>query len=296
MSRIVLFFALLPSLFILSCATAGGGPDGAPAAGPGKMLESNPAAKPEWLSITGYARKGFDWYFVGESSKSRTEEDARAKALLNGLAQISNQFGVKVSSELISQEKESNGNYSYDIGVKNKLTGAPIRIKDYKLDGTYIEKWDRGAVEFDAKVLVKVPDEEIARIRKEIDALCGWAVLTPRAELTGDAMRLVKEFAQVKKFNLKPDADPVGDAYTIETLSQKAADSAFFLVVKVKAADPKNVDGEWYSDVAVEVEYISLTENKVIRSYSGSARGAAYADKDAVKSAFLKAFDEIMTQ
>ncbi len=294
MTRIVLFLTALSALFILSCATGGGGDE--PVAGPGKMLESTPAAKPEWLSITGYAQKGGNWYFVGESSKSRTEEDARAKALLNGLSQISSQFGVKVSSELISQEKESNGNYSYDIGVKNKLTGAPIRIKDYKLDATYIEKWDRGVVEFDAKVLVKVPDEEIARIKKEIDALCGWAVLTPREELMNDAMRLVKEFAQLKKFNLKPDADPVAENYTIETLAQKAADSAFFLVLKVKPAEPKNVDGEWYADVAVEAEYISLTENKVIKPYSGSARGAAYTDKDAVKNAFLKAFDEIMTQ
>jgi hypothetical protein len=112
----------------------------------------------------------------------------------------------------------------------------------------------------------------------------------------GDAMRLVKEFAQVKKFNLKPDADPVAESYTIETLAQKADDSAFFLVLKVKPGEPKSVEGEWYADVAVEAEYISLTENKVIRPYSGSARGAAYSDKDAVKNAFLKAFDEIMAQ
>ncbi len=293
MTRCAILLTALTALFLLSCATSGGAPS---AAGAGKLLETNPPSKPEWLSITGYARKGGDWYFVGESSKSRSEEDARAKALLNGLAQISNQFGVKVSSELISQEREANGVYSYDIGVKNKLTGAPIRIKDYKLESAYSEKWDRGEIEFDAKVLIRVPDEEIARIRKEIEALCAWTVITPRDDLTGDAMRLAKEFAQVKKINLKPDADTVSGAYTAETLAQKAPDAAFFLVIRIKPEEPKNVEGEWYATVAVEAEYLSLTENKVIRAYSGSARGAAYSDKDALKNAFLKAFDEIMTQ
>ncbi len=292
MTRTAILFPALAALFLLSCATSGG----APSAGAGKLLETNPPSKPEWLSITGYARKGGEWYFVGESSRSRTEEDARNKAILNGLSQISHQFGVKVSSELISQEREANGVYSYDIGVKNKLTGAPIRIRDYKLESAYIEKWDRGDIEFDAKVLIRVPDEEIARIRKEIDALCAWAVIASSGDLAGDAMRLAKEFAQVKKINLKPDADPVNGHYTAETLAQKAPDAAFFLVIKIKSETPKNVDGEWYATVAVEVEYLSLTENKVVRAYSGSARGAAYSDKEAVRNAFLKAFDEIMTQ
>ncbi len=290
--RYLFALLLLSAAFLVSCATGGG----AASPGTGKLLETNPPSKPEWLSITGYARKGGDWYFVGESSKSRTEEDARAKALLNGLSQISNQFGVKVSSELISQEREANGVYSYDIGVKNKLTGAPIRIKDYKLESAYVEKWDRGEIEFDAKVLIRVPDEEISRIRKEIEALCAWAVISPRDDLVGDAMRLAKEFAQVKKINLKPDADTVSGTYTAETLAQKAPDAAFFLVIKIKPEAPKNVEGEWYATVAVEAEHLSLTENKVIRAYSGSARGAAYSENDAVKNAFLKAFDEIMTQ
>ncbi len=292
MIRSAVIVSLLATTLLLSCATTGG----APASGAGRLIETNPPAKPEWLSITGYVRKGGDWYFVGESSKSRTEEDARTKALLNGLAQISNQFGVKVSSELISQEREANGVYSYDIGVKNKLTGAPIRIKDYKLESAYVEKWDRGGIEFDAKVLIRVPESEIARIRKEIDALCAWAVLSPAEDLTGEAIRLVKEFAQVQKMNLKPDADPAGGSYTAGTLAEKAPDAAFFLVVKVKPEEPKNVDGEWYATVAVEAEYLSLTENKVLRTYSGSARGAAYSARDALRNALLKAFDEIMTQ
>jgi len=284
---------LFTGVFVTSCATTG---SGAGSAGSGSLLETNPSPKPEWLSIAGYARKGGNWYFVGESSRSSSEADARAKALLDGLAQISNQFGVKVSSELISQERESNGNYSYDIGVKNKLTGAPIRIRDYKVEGTYIEKWNRNGIEFDAKVLIRVPEEEIARIRKEIDALCGWAIISPLSDLAGETMRLTKEFAQIKKVNLTPDAVQVDATYSLETLVQKAPDAAFFLVVKVKPGGPKEIEGEWYADISVEVEYLSLTENKVVKTYSGSARGAAYSAAGATRNALLKAFDEIMTQ
>lgn len=297
----VIFVSL--SVILFSCASApkqSGGTVAAadPATGGsgGMLLGADPAARPGWLSITGYARQGGKWYFVGESSRSRSDEDARAKALLNGLALVSSQFGVKVSSELVTKEQDSNGNYSYDIGVKNKLTGAPIRIKEYKLDGTYVEKWDRGAIEFDARVLIAIPDEEIARIRKEIEALCAWGALSSRPDLQEDMVRLVKEFAQAKKLNIHPKGIDISDSYSVSALAGQAPDAAFFLVVKVPPINPKNVDGEWYADVAVTAEYLSLTENKVVSSFSASARGAAYSEKDAIKDGFLKAFQKMIQQ
>lgn len=293
-------FAASLSILMLSCASSPkqSGVAVEPSAGDtgGRLVGSDPAARPEWLSITGYARQGGKWYFVGESSRSRSDEDARAKALLNGLALVSSQFGVKVSSELVTREQDSNGNYSYDIGVRNKLTGAPIRIKDYKLDGTYVEKWDRGAIEFDARALIAIPDEEIARIRKEIEALCGWGVLSARPDLQEDMVRLVKEFAQAKKLNLQPNIVAISDGYSVPALVGQSPDAAFFLVVKVPPVSPKNVDGEWYADVAVTVEYLSLTENKVVSSFSASARGAAYGEAAAVRDGFLKAFQKMIQQ
>lgn len=292
------FIAVLSVITVSSCATMGGG-DGSDegvsreSSGKGELLEKNPAEKPKWTESAGYVKKGAVYYFVGDASKSRSEEDGKNKAIANALSQVSNQFGVKVSSELVTKEKEADGKYSYDIGVKSKITGAPIFIKNYKVEGYYYEKWDRGGTQYDTKVLIGVPAEEMSRIKREIDALTGWAVIYPKGDLQTTA--LVKEFAQIKKMSLVPDMTSISENYTIESLAA-SSESAYFLIVKISAEEPKNIEGEFYSAVNIHAEFVSLTQNKVISNYNAEVKGAGYSAPEAIKNGIAKAFEELMQQ
>lgn len=257
-----------------------------------QLIDRNPAKKPQWAKNAGYVKKGDVFMFVGESNHSTSQDDARQKALLNALAQVSNYFGVKVNAEVISKEQESDGSYSYDIGVNNKISGATIKIKNYSVEATYYEKWMRTKEEYDAKILISVPADEIARIKKEVDGITAWGYVSAENDLHSEIEKYIKEFAQKKNMQLQPQKVAVPEDYSPESLTS-VADTAYFLMLKFNHDAPKDIDGEWFVDVTINVDFISLTEKKVLGTYNAQATGAAFSGKHAVRNGMIKAFEQI---
>ena len=73
---------------------------------------------------------------------------------------MSNHFGVSVS-DFISSEQETDGQYSYQMSLKAGSAGHQIKVKNYNLEATYTEQWQRSSG-VDTYVLLAVPDNEIA--------------------------------------------------------------------------------------------------------------------------------------
>jgi len=286
--REMILLLVVVLMVISSCATTG-------ASKKSGIIEKEPATQPKWVKHTEKIKSGSLYYFFGESHKSFSRQDAVDKAVANALSKVSNHFGVKVSSELVVKDRETDGKYSYDIGVKNQITGAAVVVKKHEVAGVYIEKWQREKIEYDAKVRISIPVHEMARMQMEMESLCGWTVISNLEADKTVVNSFIKEFAGNKKINLKPSSITVEDGYSAESIS-KVSDTAYFLVVKFDIGDPVDIDGEWYANVQATVEYISLLDRKVIDTFSAEAKGGAYSGKDAIKNGISKVVEQIMFQ
>jgi len=248
--------------------------------------------KPAWYTIAPKTKKGNSFYFVGEADGAKSEKDAKEQSFSNGLALVSNSFGVKINSQMISKTQESDGNYNYDIGIVNKVTGVPVTIKNYKVEETFTEIINGS---FSAKTLLSIPESEMSRIQMEMESLCGFGFVFDKKLNQSIFNTFIKEFAKLKKLNLKPVKSEISPEYTTSSLKQISR-TAYFMAVKVSSTEPKNIEGEWYTNVTILVELLSLVDSKVIDTFSAESKGAAFSAKDALSNGYKKAIEQIMFQ
>ena len=170
-----------------------------------KLLEKTPKMKPDWVNLSGKTKKGDKFYFVGHATGAFSKEDAKKNAFLSGLAEVSNYFGVKIKSEMVSSQREKDGEYSYNIGIKNKISGAPIKVKNFNIENSYYEKWEKSGIEYNCSLLISIPELEMNRIKKEVEALTAWTIISNKEVDKTIVNNFIKKFAISKKIQLLPD-------------------------------------------------------------------------------------------
>lgn len=256
------------------------------------MLRSSTAEKPGWTNSAGTFKDGGQTMFVGRSSGTKNETDAISIATNDAFSKMSSHFGVSVKSNFISSEKETNGHYSYNIGLESKITGSMIKVRNYNIQSTYTEQWKRNAKEFDAYVLLAVPDHEIARIKIESEGFGAWSIISNfegAVVKTKDLLNIVTKKRKIKFSNqplqLQPD-------YDISDVFGKAG-SAFLLVVRCDVGATSEHNGEFYTNVITVVELVSLLEKKIVDRWSYEAKGGAFSKEDSISNGIELSFRNI---
>ena len=287
--------AVFIMVFSLSCGTVekSGVAEGNQKNQPDKML-SKSAPRPEWTNWLAKKQQGDSFYFVGESSEVGSKKSAHAMAFADALAKVSISFGLTVSSTISDIRKERDGKQSYDIGITNKLTGSPIKIKQFTIAAKYHEKWRRdGKIRYDAKALIAVPIAEMKRINKEINGLVGWGVLIKNDSHTPMLRDALRAVAQQKKIIINGDRVDLLADYSMHNL-QKQLDVAYFLLAKVDYEEPVQESGAWYTRVKLTISMVSLVDGNEKWSLVEEVKSGEYSKDGAVKLGIKKAITIII--
>ncbi|HPS30513.1 MAG TPA: hypothetical protein PLZ43_09680 [bacterium] len=296
-SRIFLLFTIL--LAAVSCGTVEdttGGPATKISRGADVLLKSSLARRPSWADSNGTIKGGGEMMFVGRASGIRNEIDSVKMATNDAFSQLSSYFGVSVKSDLISSEQETDGRYTYNIGLESKLTGAKITVKDYKIAGVYTEQWQRNSREFDSFVLLAIPDIEIARIRIESEGMCLCVVISADNEaVKRRAKETIQKISKKKGIKFKQDIH-FTTAESSEYRSIEKVQTAYVLSVKCQIGKTNEYSGEYYTTVDTDIELVSLIEGKVLESWSAEAKGGAFSKDDSIVNGIEESFKMIINK
>lgn len=277
---------------VILLITAGCGSAQSSASGNDVMLRSSTASRPQWVSSAGTVKSGGSTMFVGRASGVRNETDAISIATNDAFSKMSNHFGVSVKSDFISSEQETDGQYSYSIGLESKLTGSQIKVKNYNIQGTYTEQWQRGSKEFDAYVLLAVPDNEMARIRMEVEGAGSWAVMSDVEEAVSNTRDLIQILSKKRKIKFNQSPSSLSVNYDIEETAQKLQ-TAYLLTVKCKVEKTEEYNGEFYTMVRTEIELVNLLDGKVIDRWNTEAKGGAFSRQDSINKGVQESFKNV---
>ena len=248
---------------------------------------SQSSNRPKWTEVAEKIEKSDAVLFVGEASNAKSEEDATNLAQQNAFAKVSNSFGVSVKSEFKSHEVESNGEYSYAIGVKSSITGK--EIKDKFTECTH----SKSGKEYNVFILLSIPKTELARIQVEVDGFGVWALKSEIPEAADKIRELFPAFNQKGiKLNQEMKFDETGDISAVSAASHKA----FLLKIEVKETKSEEYNGEFYSIVEIKAELFNLLTSETVNRWKVESKGAAYSREDALSNGITKAVQEIVGQ
>jgi len=288
MNSIQRFSCLVILLIMAGCGSAQ-----STSSGNDVMLRSSAASRPQWVSSAGTVKSGGNTMFVGRASGVRNETDAISIATNDAFTKMSNHFGVSVKSDFISSEQETDGQYSYQIGLESRITGHQIKVKNYNLEATYTEQWQRSSKEFDAYVLLAVPDNEIARIRIEVEGAGAWSVISNHEEAVVKTKDLLNVLAKKRKIKFNQQPVPLTPDYDVKDVSGKV-EAAFLLVVKCDIGKTEEYSGEFYTEVKTVVELVSLIEGKVLDRWNLETKGGAFSKQDSINNGIQQSFKNIL--
>lgn len=272
MSRIIIF--LVSVFFMFSgCGTA---PD---KSGNDELVRSSKKDRPQWTKSSNVVKRINETLFVGITSGANSEEEAVSSATAKAFAEVSNFFGVSVESNMVAAEQETDGKYSYSLGITSKLTGSSITVKDYMIREKYIEKWHRGNTQYDAYILLSVPNREMARIRIESEGAGTIAFLSDNEMIKDEIKNFTKVLAKKKGIKFRKKSIKLDKDYEVSQVMPKAG-TAYLLAVNLKEGKPEEHDGEWYVEMKIEVELVSLLSGKIIETWTAETKGGAFSEKD----------------
>ena len=272
MKGIILFLTVI---FFMSsgCGTA---PD---KSGNDEMIRSSKKNRPQWTKDRNVIKEINETLFIGAVSGAVSEEEAVSSATAKAFAEVSNFFGVSVESNLVAAEQETDGKYSYSLGITSKLTGSKITVKDYIIKEKYIEKWHRGNSQFDAYILLSVPNREMMRIRIESEGAGTIAFLKGNELIKEEIKNFTKALAEKKGIKFRKKTIKLEKDYEVSEVLPKAG-TAYLLTVNIKEGNPEELEGEWYVDMKIEVELVSLLTGKVIEVWTAEAKGGAFNENE----------------
>jgi hypothetical protein len=259
------------------------------------LLRSSSTPKPQWVDNMGAMKRPGKVSFTGRSSGSGSERDAIALATKNAFSNLSNFFGVSVKSDMISSEQESDGVYSYSIGIESKITGATISVKRYNVDATYTEQWNRGRKEYDAAILLSVPEIEIARIRAEVEGAVTWAVIPKDDLIKSNSLVFLQELSKKRKVSFRQNDIELSPLYDYSNIFQ-THQTAYLLVIKCDIDEPSQYHEEWYVRIKTTVEFTSLIDNKIIDTWTIEEKGGAFDPDSAIENGMKQTFKKLISK
>ncbi len=286
MKRSILFIAF----FALFCGCGGGSNIKSDT-----LLRSSATPKPQWVDNMGAMKRPGAMSFTGRSSGAGSERDAIELATRNAFSNLSNYFGVSVKSDMISSERESDGVYSYSIGIESKITGAAISVKRYNIDATYTEQWNRGRREYDAAILLTVPDIEMVRIKAEVEGAVSWAVMPRENVVRSNSKVFIQELARRRGVNFRQTDIELPDILNHSDIFN-TYQTAFLLVIKCDIGEPQEYHGEWYVSITTTVEFTSLIENRIVDTWKIEERGGAFDPERAIDNGMKQTFKKLISK
>jgi len=269
----VLFSLVLIFFVFYGCGTVSSGADN------DQIMKRNEKNRPEWTKGGNVIKKMNEVQFVGAVSGSSSEEEAVSSATAKAFAEVSNYFGVSVESNMVASEQETDGNYTYSLGVTSKLTGSRITVKDYVIKKKFIEKRRSRGTEFDAYILLSVPNREMTRIRIESEGAATIAFLNDHEEIAQEIKKFTKVLAQKKGIKFNKKTIKLSSDYEVSDVLIKVG-TAYLMTVNIKEGEPEDHEGEWYVQTKLEVELVSLLSGKIIEVWTTEAKGAAFSRED----------------
>ncbi len=233
-------------------------------------------------------------YFTGIASGAMTETEAFKRAESDAFAQVSKYFGVEVNSTTTIRDRETSGKSSYDIGIKNNLTGTSIKLKNYTFEKKYVEKWKRKNIEYDAKVLLSIPVTEMNKIKMATENLCGWSIKSEDTVNEEMISQFVREFGRIKKLNIQPSATSFDKFGSENSIINNGETSKFLLItIKQKTASELN-NSKIYLEISVDL--ISVIDKIIIDNYTAQFETSDTSKDIAEKKAYNSVFEQIYVQ
>ncbi len=288
MNRFILFITVI--LFMFSgCGTAPSKSEN------DELMRSSQKDRPQWTKDRNVIKKMGETLFVGTASGAGSEAEAVSSATSKAFAEVSNFFGVSVESSMVAAEQETDGKYSYSLGITSKLTGSKITVKDYMIRGKYIEKWHRGGTQYDAYILLAVPNREMMRIRIESEGAGTVAFLGGNELVKDEIKNFTKILSEKKGIKFRKKTMSLESDYEVSEVMSKAG-TAYLLTVDLKEDKPEELDGEWYTEMKINVELVSLLNGKVLEVWNAQAKGGAFSEMDSRKNGCQQIVKKVIDQ
>jgi hypothetical protein len=259
------------------------------------LIRSSSNPKPPWVEDMSAMSRPGKTSFTGRSSGASSERDAIDLAMNNAFSNLSNYFGVSVRSDMISSEQESDGVYSYSIGIESKLTGSVITVKKYSVDATYTEQWNRGRREYDAAVLLSVPDMEMARIQAEVEGAVTWAVFPDNELVRSNIRPFIQELAKKRNVSFRQKDVVLPEMFNYSDVFSQHR-TAYLLIIRSEIGKPSEYHGEWYVNIKTTVEFSSLIESKIVDTWTIEEKGGAFDPDSAIENGMKQTFKKLISK
>ena len=253
---------------------------------------SAPVAKPEWTKQTGHANFNGFVYVVGRSDGKETEKEAESLAFIAALADLNLYFGVSVNATLEDVESETDGVYSYSLKKNSVITGSPIKINKFNKTNVFTEKVNG---KFSSFVQISVPVDEAAKITKEIKGMTGYKVIPAKSGHEVILSDFARQWAQKKGLKIAGSALPVDDNVSIDEIAKKS-DTAYFIVVKGEAEEPKQDGKVFITKVKVTIRQFSLVEGRELNTIVEEMKWGEYTPEEAIDKGMKKLVNKILSE
>ena len=248
-------------------------------------------SSPEWAKKQGSFTERGCFFVVGSSYEIKDKEKSRQSAFSNGLSELAMYFGVNVKSTLNDIQKDSSGNYSYEVSTKSQITSRKVQINRVVKVDEFIEKKDG---KYTTKVLIKMPEKEVRRIEKEILGVTAWNIFIKDRKHDGMINDFLKVYASENGLNLGSRVIVQKDS-PIEELAA-TADTAYFLIVDVDWKDIIHEGKAYFTKIKLLITLYSLTENKEIKSVIKEMKWGEYTPEEAVSRGLKKVMEKIIKE
>ncbi len=280
------FILICLSVMLISCSTVSNN-----GRSDASVNEFGSVVMPKWGEKTGTFKEGKNLFAVGCSSDMDNEQNARDAAFSNGFSELAMYFGVNVKSTLTDFQRNSDGEYSYDVSSKSEISSESIKISRFvKADEFILKKNGK----YTAKVLVKISQKEADRIEKELKGITAWNIYIKDAAYENSIADFVKKYASVNKINLGNKIAVKKDS-SIDDIS-KLADTAYFLGVDVSWSDVIQEGKGFFTRVKVTLTIYSLTDKKEIKSIIKEIKWGEYTPENSIEKGIKRACNEILEE
>jgi len=249
-------------------------------------------AKPEWTKQTGHASFSGSVYVVGRSDGRQTEKEALDSAFIAALADLNLYFGVSVNATIEDVESETDGVYSYSLKKNSVITGSPIKINKFNKTNVFAEKVDG---KFNGYVQIAVPVDEAARITKEIKGMTGYKVIAAKSGHENILSDFARQWAQKKGLKIAGSALDIDDSASIDQIA-KRSDTAYFIVVKGEAEEPKQDGKVFITKVKVTIRQFSLVEGRELNTIVEEMKWGEYTPEEAIDKGMKKLINKILSE
>ncbi|HQO92901.1 MAG TPA: hypothetical protein PLX56_11300, partial [bacterium] len=201
-------------------------------------------------------------------------------------------FGVSVNATLEDVESETDGVYSYSLKKNSVITGTPIKINKFNKTNVFTEKVDGM---FNGYVQIAVPVDEAARISKEIKGMTGYKVIAAKSGYENILSDFARQWAQKKGLKIAGSALPVDDSVSIDEIAKKS-DTAYFIVVKGEAEEPKQEGKVFITKVKITIRQFSLVEGRELNTIVEEMKWGEYTPEEAVDKGMKKLVQKMLAQ